>query len=72
MRRLFVLLPFGAGIAMLIGGNFAWAGAAAMMRGNMVFGVVFLLYGVGGIILGVSLWKAYRRYRRPSAPDPTS
>ena len=67
MRRLLILLPFAAGIAVLVGGNFAWAGAAAMMRGNMIFGGLFLMYGVGGIILGASLWKAYRQFKRPDA-----
>lgn len=64
MRRLLILLPFAAGIAVLIGGNFAWAGIAAFAKGNRLFGGIFLMYGMGGIILGVSLWRAYRQFRR--------
>lgn len=80
MRRLIVLIPFAAAFAMIFGGYYAIAGLRTILSGNPTFGAFFLVYGLGGLLIGVALWRAYRDYRKRlresnaaalSAPDPT-
>lgn len=64
MRYVLILIPFAAGLAMMIGGYYAVQGVRLLTAGNTTFGAMFLVYGVTGIFLGVILWKAYREFRR--------
>jgi hypothetical protein len=64
MRHVIVLVPFAALLAVVFGGYYAVAGFRLMTGGSRVLGGVFLGYGIGGLLLGFALWKAYRDYRR--------
>ena len=64
MRYVLILVPFAAGLAMMIGGFYAAQGGRLIAAGRASVGALFLVYGIGGVILGVALWRAHRQYRR--------
>lgn len=58
-------------MALVFGGYYALAGARVMLQGSTALGGLFLFYGIGGIVLGVALWTAFRDYRRKlRSPEP--
>lgn len=63
IRFVLILIPFAAAIAMIIGGYYAVQGARVIAAGQSGVGILFLGYGIMGLILGVTLWRAYRSYR---------
>lgn len=63
MRRIIILIPFACAFAMIFGGYWTYTGLGMVLADNML-GAFFLVYGLGGLLIGGTLWKAYRDYRR--------
>jgi len=50
---------------------YLYVSTLAYRRGNASFAVFYGLYGLGGVVLAVSLWRAWQQIRRiPPAGAP--
>jgi uncharacterized membrane protein HdeD (DUF308 family) len=67
MRRLsLVLLPFLSAFALVFGLSYLWRGIILVRNGQTVAAGLFLVFGVVGIALAVSLWMTRKRARSTS------
>ena len=62
-----LLLPAAAVVTVLFGAYYASWGVIALRRGNLPFALFYGLYGLGGVVLGLALWRVWRQWRRPPA-----
>jgi uncharacterized membrane protein HdeD (DUF308 family) len=58
------LLPALAVVALYTGVSYLGTGITALRAGNYTVGVLLLLFGVAGLVLGVSLWRAWRTFAK--------
>ena len=65
--RLRTLLPFAAVLTALFGLYYVGWGVVALRRGNASFALFYGVYGLGGLVLGVALWRVCRQWRRAAA-----
>lgn len=61
------LLPFGAVLTAILGLYYVGWGVVALRRGNVPFALFYGVYGFGGLVLGVALWRVWRQWRRAGA-----
>lgn len=67
MRRLsLVLLPFLAAFALVFGMSYLWRGIILMRNGQPMAAGLFLVFGVVGVALAVSIWVQRKRARNAS------
>jgi hypothetical protein len=59
------LLPVAALFTGGFGLYYAWWGVIAFRRGNAPFALFYAVYGLGGVVLALALWRAARQLRRP-------
>jgi hypothetical protein len=74
MRRFaLVVMPFLAGVTVLIGLYFIYVGARAVMAGRYVaVGFGFAAFGGVGLLLASALWSIRRQILAREQPGPTS
>ena len=66
MRRLsLVLLPFLAAFALVFGLSYLWRGVILLRNGQTIAAGLFLVFGVVGVALAISLWVTRKRARSP-------
>ena len=67
MRRLsLVLLPFLAAFALVFGLSYLWRGVILLRNGQTMAAGLFLVFGVVGVALAISLWVTRKRARSAS------
>jgi hypothetical protein len=67
MRRLsLVLLPFLAAFALVFGLSYLWRGVILLRNGQTIAAGLFLVFGVVGVALAISLWVTRKRARSAS------
>lgn len=67
MRRFsLVLLPFLAAFALIFGLSYLWRGVILLRNGQTLAAGLFLVFGVVGVALAVSLWVTRKRVRGTS------
>jgi hypothetical protein len=59
-RFVYYVMPAAAVFAAAFGAIYGWIGIRAVLGGAGWFGVLLLVFGVGGIALGSALWRAWR------------
>jgi hypothetical protein len=59
-RFVLYVLPAAAIFATAFGAVYGWIGLKALFAGAGWFGVLLLVFGVGGLALGLALWRAWR------------
>jgi hypothetical protein len=63
MRRLALyFLPATGVAAAMIGAFYGWIGIQAVRGGAGWFGVLLVVFGIGGIALGIALMNAWRKF----------
>ena len=63
MRRLALyFLPATGVAAAMIGAFYGWIGIQAVRGGAGWFGVLLVVFGIGGIALGIALMNAWRTF----------
>ena len=62
-----LLLPAASVLTVLFGAYYVSWGVIAFRRGNLPFALFYGLYGLGGLVLGLALWRVWRQWRRPPA-----
>ena len=66
MRRLsLVLLPFLAAFALVFGMSYLWRAVILLRNGQTMAAGLFLVLGLVGVALAVSIWVARKRSRSP-------
>jgi hypothetical protein len=58
------LLPVGVVLTALFGANYVYWGIVAFQRGNLPFALFYGLFGLGGVVLAVALWRVWQQLRR--------
>ena len=66
-NTLLYLLPVAVVVTALFGANYVYWGLTAFRRGNVGFGIFYGLFGLGGVVLGLALWRVWQQLRRPPA-----
>lgn len=61
------LLPLAVLFTTVFGAYYIGWGLVALRRGNVPFALFYGLYGFGGVVLGLALWRVWRQSRRPAA-----
>jgi hypothetical protein len=62
MRRFTLyFLPAVAVAGSVFGLFYGWVGVQSLVRGETGVGIFLLVFGFGGIALGVALWSVWRR-----------
>ena len=61
------LLPFTALLTAVFGAYYVSWGVIAFRRGSHTFALFYGVYGLGGLVLGLALWRVWRQWRRPPA-----
>lgn len=61
------LIPVAMVITAGFGVYYLYWGIVALQRGNMSFALFYGLYGLGGIVLSLSLRRLWRQLKRPDA-----
>jgi hypothetical protein len=64
---LLYLLPLGVVLTTLFGANYLYWALLAFQRGNVGFGVFYGVFGLGGEVLAMTIWRVLRQLRRPPA-----
>lgn len=65
-RTSFYLLPGLAVAAAALGIIWGWIGVSAVIAGGGGVAWLFVVFGFGGVVMGISLWRAWRTFgRRP-------
>ena len=59
-RFVYYVMPAAAVFAVAFGAVYGWIGIRAVFGGAGAFGVLLLVFGIGGVALGLSLWRAWR------------
>ena len=59
------LLPGVAIVAGLVGLVWGWIGLNAAIHGGGMFAVLLIVFGFGGIVLSLALWRTWRTISRP-------
>jgi len=59
-RFVYYVMPAAAIFAAAFGVVYGWIGVNALIAGAGWFGALLLVFGVGGIALGLALWRAWR------------
>lgn len=63
MRRFALyFLPATGAAAAVVGVLYGWIGIQAIRGGAGWFGVLLLVFGIGGMALGMALWNAWRKF----------
>jgi hypothetical protein len=67
MRRLsLVIMPFLAAFALVFGLSYLWRAVILLRNGQTMAAGLFLVFGVVGVALAVSIWVARKRARSTS------
>jgi hypothetical protein len=61
-RTSFYLLPGLSIAAAALGLVWGWIGVTAAIGGGGPIAYLFVLFGFGGIALGIALWRAWRTF----------
>ena len=61
-RTSFYLLPGLAVAATALGIIWGWIGVSAVIDGGGGVAWLFIVFGFGGIVLGIALWRAWRSF----------
>ena len=59
-RFVFYVVPATAVIAAVFGVVYGWIGVQALLAGGGWFGVLLVVFGFGGVALGLALWRTWR------------
>lgn len=59
-RFVYYVLPTAAVFAVAFGAVRGWIGVRALIGGAGQFGVLLVVFGIAGVALGLSLWRAWR------------
>jgi hypothetical protein len=59
-RFVYYVLPAGSVFAVAFGAVWGWIGIKALIGGAGQFGVLLVVFGIAGVALGLSLWRAWR------------
>jgi hypothetical protein len=59
-RFVYYVLPAAAVFAVAFGAVWGWVGIRALIGGAGWFGVLLVVFGIGGVALGLALWRAWR------------
>jgi hypothetical protein len=62
-----LVLPIAALVTGAFGLYYVWWGVIAVRRGSPTFALLYGLFGLGGVVLGLALWRTSRQLRRPPA-----
>ena len=67
MRRKtsYYLLPGLSVAAAALGLVWGWIGITAAIGGGGPIAWLFIVFGFGGLVLGLALWRAWRGFMRP-------
>jgi hypothetical protein len=58
------LLPVGVVLTALFGAYYAYWGVIALRAGNVPFALFYGLFGLGGVVLSLALWRVWQQLRR--------
>ncbi len=64
-RSLLVLILISALFTGAFGAYYMVWGVIAFRRGNAPFALFYGVYGLGGLVLGLALWRVSRQIRPP-------
>jgi hypothetical protein len=65
MRRFsLVLIPFLAAFALIFGLSYLWRAVILLQNGQTIAAGLFLVFGIVGVALAVSIWVARKRTTR--------
>ncbi len=59
-RFVYYVMPAAAVFAGAFGAVYGWIGVRTVLGGADWFGVLLLVFGIGGVALGLGLWRAWR------------
>jgi hypothetical protein len=59
-RFVYYVMPAAAIFAVAFGAIWGWIGIQALIGGAGRFGVLLVVFGIAGVALGLSLWRAWR------------
>jgi len=60
LTPILVIIAFGFGVLQL------YYALALLRAGNYPFAAIYSLMGIGGIALGIALWRTRRKFRPPA------
>jgi hypothetical protein len=72
VRLLLVAVPFLAAVAMGMALFYLYGASVALRQGNTGFALFYAAFGLGGIALGMALWRTWRRARAGVRAGPRS